>query len=61
MAPAHSLLCGNVAEHATLLLIGSSHAHWTHHALLRSTIPGFFSSLLKTLCGLPLPVEQFWM
>jgi hypothetical protein len=29
-----------------LLLIGSSHAHWTRAALLRYTIPPFFSSLL---------------
>jgi hypothetical protein len=30
-----------------LLLIGSSHAHWTHHALLRCKISEFFSSLLE--------------
>jgi hypothetical protein len=30
----------------SLLLIGSSHAHWTRSALLRHKIPDFFSSLL---------------
>jgi hypothetical protein len=31
-----------------LLLIASSHAHWTHHALSRCKIVDFFSSLLGT-------------
>ena len=47
---AHSLLWRNIAEHVTLLLIGSSHAHWTRSLLLRCTIFDFFSSLLVLLC-----------
>ena len=43
---AHPLLWRKIAEHVTLLLIGSSHAHWTHHALLRCKNSEFFSSLL---------------
>jgi len=46
MILAHSLLGGNVAEHASLLLIGSSMRHWTRRALFRYTIFDFFSSLL---------------
>jgi transposase len=46
MVTAHSLLWGDVAEHVTLLLIASSHASSTRSALLRYTIPEFFSSLL---------------
>jgi hypothetical protein len=46
MVTAHSLLWGDVAEHVTLLLIVSSHASSTRSALLRYTIPEFFSSLL---------------
>jgi hypothetical protein len=30
-----------------LLLIGSSHAHWTRSALLRCKISDFFRSLLE--------------
>src|ERR1700681_3441886 len=47
MVLAHSLLRGNVAEHVRLLLIGSSHAHWTRSALLRCKISDFFRSLLE--------------
>ena len=46
MILAHSLLCGNVSEHVSLLLIGSSHAHWTRAVPLRCTIFDFFSNLL---------------
>jgi ABC-type antimicrobial peptide transport system permease subunit len=46
MVAAHPLFRRNVAEHVTLLLIGSSHAHWTHCALARYNISDFFSSLL---------------
>jgi hypothetical protein len=47
MIAAHSLLWGDVAKHVTLLLIASSHASSTYSALLRYTIPEFFSSLLN--------------
>src|SRR5579864_2942825 len=52
MVLAHSLFRGNVAEHVILLLIGSSHVHWTCSALLRYKLLGFFSSLLgPQRCG----------
>jgi hypothetical protein len=47
MILAHSLLRGNVAEHVSLLLIGSSHAHWTRSVPLRRTIFDFVSNLLE--------------
>src|SRR5580700_10452210 len=46
MILAHSLLRRNVAEDVGLLLIGSSHAHWTRSALLRCNFSDFFRSLL---------------
>jgi hypothetical protein len=49
MILAHSLLGGNVAEHVTLMLIGSSHAPWTRLVLIRYRISEFFSSLLGKL------------
>ena len=45
----HPLLWRNVTEHVILLLVGSSHAHWTHHALLRCRISEFFSTLLGVI------------
>src|SRR5579872_5044955 len=51
MILAHSLLRGKVAEHVSLLLIGSSHAHWTRSTLLRSKISDFFRSLLDPKGG----------
>ena len=47
MVFAHPLLWRKIAEHVILLLIGSSHANWTHHAPLRCKISEFFSSLLE--------------
>jgi integrase len=46
---AHSLLRRNVTEDVGLLLIGSSHAHWTRSALLRYKSSEFFSILLVFL------------
>src|SRR5580700_2041339 len=48
MILAHSLLRRNVAEDVGLLLIGSSHAHWTRSALLRCNFSDFFRSLLES-------------
>jgi len=41
----------------TLLLIGSSHVHWTHCALDRYNISDFFSSLLAEFCQ----KQELWL
>src|ERR1700687_4748747 len=51
----HSLLRRNVTEDVGLLLIGSSHAHWTRTALLRCNFSDFFSSLLDKRSVLTIP------